>query len=107
VGAKDFYPNFPKLVQKVVVQLLPIVFWCDLKKMVFACFSANDGRHFLKSHKVGGHFAQIFMDFSLIFRDFVRIFRDFARIFIKSKILGIRLHPLAPPSPTPLPTVVA
>ena len=25
-GAKDFRPNFPKLAQKVVVQLLPTVF---------------------------------------------------------------------------------
>ena len=45
-GAKDFCPNFAKLVQKVVVQLLPTGFWCDLHKMVFTCFSANVGRHF-------------------------------------------------------------
>ena len=45
-GAKDFCPNFPKLAQKVVFQLLWTVFWCDLEKMVFTCFSANVGRHF-------------------------------------------------------------
>jgi len=31
-GAKDFCPNFPKLVKKVVVHILPTVFWCDLQK---------------------------------------------------------------------------
>jgi len=76
---------------------------CDPKKMVFTCFSANLGRHFLKSNNVGSHFAQVFRDFSKIFRDFVRIFRDFAnifrdfaRIFNKSKLLGVHLHPLNP-----------
>jgi len=32
--------------------------------------------------------------FSRIFRDFVKIVRNFARIFDKSKLLGVRLHPL-------------
>jgi len=44
-GAKDFCSNFPKLAQKVVMQILPTVFWCGLQKMVFTCFSANVGRH--------------------------------------------------------------
>jgi len=41
---KDFCPNLPKLAQKVV-QILLTLFWCNLQKMVFTCFSANVGRH--------------------------------------------------------------
>jgi len=37
---------------------------CDPQKMVFVCFSANLGRHFVKSNNVGRHFAQIFKDFA-------------------------------------------
>jgi len=55
-AAKDFCPNFPKLAQEVVVQLLPTVFCVTSKKWFFTCFSANVGRHFFKSKKVGGHF---------------------------------------------------
>jgi len=50
------------------------------------CFSANVGRHFIKSNKIGSHFAGIF-------RDFAQIFKDFTQIFNKSKLLGVRLHP--------------
>jgi len=38
------------------------------------CFSANVGCHFLKSNKVGRHFARVFRVFAQIFRDFSRIF---------------------------------
>jgi len=31
-----------------------------------------------------------------MFRDFAQIFWDFSRIFDKSKLLGVRLHPLHP-----------
>ena len=47
---------------------------------------------------LGVNFAQIFRDFAQILGDFAQIFRDFARIFNKSKLLGMRLHPL-PPTP--------
>jgi len=33
-------------------------------------------------------------DFANIFVDFAQIFTDFARLFDKSKLLGVRLHPL-------------
>jgi len=36
----------------------------------------------------------IFLGVAQIFRDFVKVFRDFAQIFTKSKLLGVRLHPL-------------
>ena len=56
-------------------------FFCvNSKKKVFMCFSANLGRHFLKS--------------SNVWRYFIRIFRDFAQIFGKSNALSVRLHPL-------------
>jgi len=32
--------------------------------------------------------------FAQIFREFVKVFRAFSRIFTKSKLLGVRLHPL-------------
>jgi len=63
-GAKDFCTNFPKLAQKVVVQILPTVFWCDLQNMVFTCFSANVGRHISSQTILGTIFAQIFKDFA-------------------------------------------
>jgi len=82
-------------------------FWCDLQQKVVLCFSANVGRHFLKSNNVGRHFcpdfrdfdqifrdfAQIFRDIAQIFRDFARIFREFARILNKAKLFGERWHP--------------
>jgi len=36
---------------------------CDLLKMVFICFSANVGLHFLKSNNVGRHFGPYFQGF--------------------------------------------
>jgi len=36
--AKKFCTNFPKLAQKVVVQILPTVFWCDLQKWSLLLF---------------------------------------------------------------------
>jgi len=68
-GAKDFRPNFSKLARKFFLRLLPtnlhpkimkIIFWCGLQKKVFICFSANVGRHFLKSNNVGRHFCPDF-----------------------------------------------
>jgi len=41
-------------------------------------------------------FAQIFKEFVEVFRNFARILQDFAWIFTKSKLLGVRLHPLRP-----------
>ena len=73
------------------------LFWCDLQKKVFVCFSANVGRHFFKTNNVGHQiFARIFKNFAQIFTDFSRIFSNFSRIFDKSKLLGAHLHPLHP-----------
>jgi len=43
------------------------LFWCDLQKKVVVCFSANLGRHFLKSGNVGCHFYLDFRGFCPIF----------------------------------------
>ena len=51
-------------------------FWYDLQKRAFMCFSANVGRHFLKSSNLGRHLS-----------------RDFPRIFDKSRLLGMCLQP--------------
>jgi len=37
-----------------------------------------------------------------ISRDFAQILSDFARIFTKSKVFGVRFHPLTPRPPTPV-----
>ena len=74
-------PNFHKLAQNVVIQLLPTVFGYDLQRTVFTYISANVGRHFLRSNTVGYHFAQIFREFAQTLSDFVKIFRHLAQIF--------------------------
>jgi len=50
---------------------------------------------------LGVIFTQIFResytvlrDFARILEDFAQVLWDFARIFTKSKLLGVRLHPL-------------
>jgi len=72
-GAKNFCPNFPKLARKVFVRLcLQIfshedhedLFWHDLQKKVFRCFSANVRRHVLTLNNVGCHFCPDFQGFA-------------------------------------------
>jgi len=63
--------------------------------VIFACI-------FREFAQIFRDFARVFTDFAQISIDFARIFRDFARIFTKSKLLGVRSHPLHPPPPTPL-----
>ena len=58
------------------------------RKMVFTCFSANPGRNFSKSNKVGRHFCPDFQGFC----------SDFRQI----KTFGGALAPPAPPPPAPL-----
>jgi len=41
-------------------------------------------------------FVRIFRDFAQNLKDFAQIFRDFVYVFNKSKLLGVRLHPLYP-----------
>jgi len=38
-------------------------FWCGLQKWSLLCFSANVGRHFLKSNNIGRHFCPDFQGF--------------------------------------------
>jgi len=73
-GAKNFCPNVPKPAQNIVVQLLLTVFWCDLQKMAFTCFSANVGRHFSKSN-IGRHFCLDLKRFCPSFQIFCSIFQ--------------------------------
>jgi len=78
---EGFCTKYPKLARKVFVQLLPANFlpqrssrpflvWPPEK--AFMCFYANLGRYFYPD------------------------FQGFTQIFSKSKILGVRLHPLQP-----------
>jgi len=72
-GCEGFLPEFSQTCQKnfgrLCLQIFSLkdhqnIFWDDLSKKVFMCFSANVGRHFMKSNKVGRHFAQIFRNFA-------------------------------------------
>jgi len=77
-SAKDFCPNSPNLPEKSYVQFClqtftnkdhEDLFWCDLQKVVFMCFSANLGYHFLKSNNAG----------RLLYPDFQGFFSDFQK----------------------------
>ena len=75
-GAKDFWPNVPKLAQKVVLQLLPTKFLPQIswrcffgvtsKQISLLVFLQTSGAIFLKSNKVGRRF---FPDFQGICLD--------------------------------------
>ena len=106
-------PNFH---EKLFVQLLPTnslpqrsstpFLWPP--KKVFVWFSANLGRHFLKSSKVGRHFLKSskvgrhFLKSSKVGRHFLKsskVRRHFHADFQQIKTSGVAL---APPPPTPL-----
>ena len=57
---------------------------------------------FLKNQSAYSDFANVFTNFAKISTDFARILSDFVRIFTKSKVFGVRLHPLQPPPPIPV-----
>ena len=79
--AKNICANFPKHPRKTTFRpqrsLRP--FYSVTSKKGLHVFSANLGRHFLKSSNVE--------------RLFYPYFRDFVEIFNKSKLLMVRLHP--------------
>ena len=62
----EFPPNLPgKLLCDFCLQFFSHndhedLYWCDLQKTGFVCFSTNVGRHFLKSNNVGRDFVQLF-----------------------------------------------
>ena len=103
-GGKDFCPTFPKLVQKVVVQLLPTVFvvWLPTKRpsLVFLQPWAPFG-------EVKQRWAPFLPRFSGILFGFSEILFGFSEIlpkFSTDKTFGGAFAPLAPLTPTPLPT---
>ena len=89
---EGFCSDFPKLAEKVFVQLLPLNFllqrsWRPLfgvtsKKRSSCVFMQTLGAIFWSQTTLGDIFT--------------RIFRAFAQIFSKSKLLGLRLQPLHP-----------
>ena len=96
-AAKDFCPIFSKLRRKVfcatfVHKFSPTkiikTFFGVTSEKVFMCFSANLGRHFLKSSNVGSHFYAYFQGCC----------PDFQQI----TTFGGALAPSSPPPPTPL-----
>ena len=54
------------------------------------------GAIFLKSKDVGYQFCSWFQGVCPGFDRFCEVFTDFARIFTKSKLLGVRFHPMYP-----------
>jgi len=92
---EGFLPEFPQTCPKNFLgNFCPLIFshndhedlfWCDLQKKVFMCFSVKLGCHCLMSNNIGRYF----------YPDFQGFCSDFQRI---SKTGGA----LAPPPPTPL-----
>jgi len=101
-GTKDFCPNFPKLAQKVVGQIFPTVFWSDLQKVAFTCFSANVGRHCLKLINIGRHFCIDFPGFCLDIWEFCSDFQWFCTDFQHISTFGGAFAPPCTLPPTPL-----
>ena len=100
-GAKDFCPNFPKLVRKTFGPLFVQMFshedccWDDLKKKS----SCNFWRHFYPYfHWVCDGFHSLCLDV----RRFSPDFQGFCPNFHHIKILGMHVHLPALPPPTPL-----
>jgi len=111
-GAKDFCLNFPKLSRKAFVRFLPTIFshkehedlflvWPPKEDRIL-CFSANIGRHFLKSNNVGRHSCPDFQGFYPDFQRFCPNFQGFCPNFQQIKNFWDVLAPPAPPPPTPL-----
>ena len=93
---KDCCPDFPKLHQKGLYLIFckrwtPFFEGKQRRAPLGTIFAQifRDLPRYLR-------FVWIFRDFSQNFWDFPHIFRDFSRIFNKSKLLGVRLHPLHP-----------
>jgi len=87
LGVQSIFAQiFPNLPEKLFFIFCGLFFGVTSKKWSSLVFLQT----------LGAIFAQIFRDFALIFKSFVRIFRDYAQIFNKSKLLGMRLHPLHP-----------
>jgi len=109
-GAKDFSPNFLKLAQKVVVQLLPTVFVVWPPKNCLHLFFCKPWAPFFEVKQrwvpflprfsgILPRYLGILFGSSGILPKFSRIFPDFQQI----KIFGDVLTPPEPPPPTPLP----
>jgi len=78
------------------IKIMKTLFWCDLQKKVFMCFSTNVGRHFLKSNNVG-------RDICPDFQGFCPNFQRFCPTFQLIKTFGGALALPTSPPPTPLP----
>ena len=78
-GAKDFCPNFPKLVRKNVsplfVHCMNTVFQMTFKKTS----SCHFGRHCLKSKQNGAQIKAPFLHFQGVCRDFQKVCEGFHR----------------------------
>jgi len=84
LGFEGFLPEFSQTCPKSFGRLCPQIFslkdhedlfWDDLRKRVFMCFSANIGHHFMKSIKVRAPFLS---GFSEILPRFSRILPGFS-----------------------------
>jgi len=109
-GAKDFFLNFPKLARNIFGPLLVRSFiqedlqlgWPPKKEKVFMWFCKRWAPFPSNQTHVVRHFCpdfQVFTDLqslSQILPIVTRILQRFCRIFTKSKLLGVRLHPLHP-----------
>ena len=92
-GFEEFFPEFPQTSRKVFVLLF------SLKKKIIKTFIEMTSKE-----KVLMWFCKrwepFFTNQTRLGAIFARIFRDFVQLFNKSKLLGVRLHPLHPSSYT-------
>ena len=92
-GFEEFFPEFPQTSRKVFVLLF------SLKKKIIKTFIEMTSKE-----KVLMWFCKrwepFFTNQTRLGAIFARIFRDFVQLFNKSKLLGVRLHPLHPASYT-------
>ena len=111
-GARSICPNFPKLGQKVVVQMLPTVFWCDLQKWSSLIFLQTLGALFEAKQRWAPllprfwgccldfwGFCPNFQEFCLDFQGFFLNFQWFCPNFQQIKTLRGALAPLHPRLP--------
>ena len=90
-GAKDFFPNIPKLALKVYVRLLPTNFLPQRSWGRFLVRSRKKGSSFILC-KRWAPFFEVKQSWAPFLPRYLGISSDFAQIFDKSKLLRVSLY---------------
>ena len=99
-GVQKIFPKFSQTCTKHCRATFADHFLARPPKMVFTCFSANVGRHFSKSTRLGAIFCPDLKRFCPNLRRFCSIFQGIYSDFQQIKVLGVRAPPFcqAPPA---------